>query len=235
MKVSKKKITRFIQQFSKKYFFSSFYKLVLFLRTFSKFKKIIKSKKQYIKFSETKNIINNYEYKVTSQNNEDGIISYVFKKIPNNKTFIELGFSFYEFNSLNLIRHGWNGTLIDFDSEEAISLKMNLLFYFPKLDIKIINTKILKENINLLISNELNKGIDFFSIDIDGNDYWILKELDLSNVKLICVEYNHWLGHKNMIMKYDENFIFKDDGIFGASLIAYTSLLKKKKFLFNCN
>lgn len=230
MKVSKKKIVRIIQSLTQKYFFNSFYKLVIFFRSFKNFQKKINAKKSFIKFSKTKDLINDYEYKVTSQNNEDGIISHIFNKIPNNKTFIELGFSFSEFNSLNLIRKKWEGKLIDYNIEEVVSLKMNLFFFFRNSKINIVNAKIFKENINDLIGNDLKTEIDFFSIDIDGNDYWILKQIDISNIKLICLEYNHWLGQKNIVMKYDKNFVFKDDGIFGASLLAYTALLKKKNF-----
>ena len=73
--------------------------------------------------------INQYEYKITSQNNEDGIIEYIFKKIPNNKYFVEIGFDLHEFNSLNLIKNNWNGLLIDANKEECIALQ-TLLKYF---------------------------------------------------------------------------------------------------------
>ena len=49
---------------------------------------------------------NYFEYRVTSQNNEDGIIEHIFSNIPNNKFFVELGFHFFECNSLNLIKNG---------------------------------------------------------------------------------------------------------------------------------
>ena len=231
MKKSKKYITRIIGFFLKKFSPKSVYSFFLFLRTFKKFKKSINSNKEYTKFSSKLTKINNYEYKITSQNNEDGIIDYIFKIIPNNKYFIEIGFGYYEFNSLNLIKNGWCGKLIDINEDESLALKKNLNFFFPNSKIDIINTKITKKNVNEIISKENIDEIDFFSLDTDGNDYWILKNLDTSKVKVMCCEYNHWLGkEKKITIRYNENFVFKDDGIWGVSLPALTELMKTKNF-----
>lgn len=230
MKVSKKKIVRIFQSISYKIFPNSIFKLILFLRTFKKFKKQINNQKKIEKFSDTKSLINNYEYKITSQNNEDGIIDYIFSKIPNNKYFVEIGFEYYECNTLNLIKKGWAGKLIDFNHEEVSALSSNLFFYYPKSKIQVICKKITKGNINQIINSE-KKEIDFFSLDIDGNDYWVLKNLNLDKINVICVEYNHWFGaEKKITMKYNEDSKFTDDGIFGASLLALTELLNDKGF-----
>ena len=37
-------------------------------------------------------------------------------------------------------------------------------------------------------------GIDVISLDIDGNDYWVLKALDLSGVSIVVCEYNPIYG-----------------------------------------
>jgi len=96
-------------------------------RTSKNFKRKINAEKQLKKFSDNLEAINEYEYKITSQNNEDGIIDYIFSKIPNKKYFIEIGFGYYEFNSLNLIKKGWQGKLIDINTEESIALRSNLI------------------------------------------------------------------------------------------------------------
>lgn len=230
MKKSKKKINNFLHSFFKKYFFYSLFKYFIFFRTFRVFKKKINVKKQELKFSKNLTKINNYEYKITSQNNEDGIIEFIFNKIANNKYFVEIGFGFYEFNSLNLIKKGWKGKLVDFNYEEVFALKSNLSFYFPNSEVDIICKKITKNNINQIV-NTSDDYIDFFSLDIDGNDYWVLKELNLEKVKVVCCEYNHWFGpNKKIVLKYNENFNFIDNGIFGASLLAINELMKKKGF-----
>ena len=232
MKNSKKNYIRWVQAFLKRISPRFLYPFFLLLRTFKNFKKKTIIKKQYIKFSNNLNKINENEFKITSQNNEDGIIDYIFRTIPNNKYFVEIGFGYYEFNSLNLIKNNWQGKLIDFNIEEYLALKTNIGFYYPKSKIKLINSKVDIDNINdLVFFNDINKEIDFFSIDIDGNDYWVLNSMKLFNIKIICCEYNHWLGsEKKISMKYDPNFNFVDNGIFGASLLAYTEMLSKKGF-----
>ena len=233
MKKSKKKITKILQFFLKKFFTNSLFPYFLLLRTSKNFKRKINSNRQTIKFSNNLEEINKYEYKITSQNNEDGIIDYIFKRIPNNKYFVEIGFGYYECNSLNLIKNGWQGKLIDIDFDETVALRSNLNKHFPNSKIQILNAKVTKENINKLILNDVsNKKIDFFSIDIDSNDYWILKCMDLSSINVLCCEYNSWLGKdKKLTIPYDENFKFKDNGIWGTSLLALNDLLNSKGFL----
>ncbi len=232
MKKSKKLITRCLQTFLKKFFKNTLYQKYVFLKTKRKFKKKINEQTSYEKFSSNLDKINLHEYKKTSQNNEDGIIEYIFKKVPNNKYFIEIGFGYYEFNSLNLIKQNWSGKLVDINEEEVIALKQNLDYFFPKHSIKILNKKVSKNNIKeILKTNNPKQEIDFFSLDVDSNDYWLLKELNLENVKVICCEYNHWLGNKEKLtIKYDENFKFQDNGIWGASLLSISELLNKKGF-----
>tara|TARA_Y100001970_G_scaffold287799_1_gene413350 strand:+ start:578 stop:1459 length:882 start_codon:yes stop_codon:yes gene_type:complete len=232
MKKSKSLFTRICQSFLKKFFPKTLFPYFLLLRTSKNFKKKINSEKQLKKFSSILDKINEYEYKITSQNNEDGIIEFIFSKIPNNKYFVEIGFEYYEFNSLNLIKKGWEGKLIDTSLEDSLALEKNLNRNFPNSKVRIFTTKVDKKNINdLVIEENSNKKIDFFSLDIDSYDYWILETVDLSRVSVLCCEYNHWLGgEKKLTIPYDENFKFLDDGIWGASITALVDLLKKKGF-----
>ena len=232
MKQSKKTIVRLLQKILINKGHSYLLKIFFFLRSFKKFKRSINTQKNFSIFSKQNlNEINNFEYKITSQNNEDGIIDYIFTKIPNNKYFCEIGFSYYEFNSLNLIKNGWSGKLIDANKNDALALETNLSFFFPKARIEILNNFVTKDNINDLVYGTQKKNIiDFFSIDIDGNDYWVIKNLVLENINVICVEYNHWLGKNKKTIKYNLDHKFLDDGIFGASLSAMNDLLNSKGF-----
>ena len=67
--------------FGKKYLPDYIYSLMLFIRTFKKFKREVTKEKSDIKFSKKLDRINDFEFKITSQNNEDGIINYIFSKI----------------------------------------------------------------------------------------------------------------------------------------------------------
>ncbi len=195
MKQSKKLFVRLFLSFSKKFLPKNLFSLILFFRSKKKFQREISKEKSYKKFSENLDDINQHEYKLTSQNNEDGIIEYIFTKIPSNNYFVEIGFDLFEFNSLNLIQKGWKGKLIECNLDECLALKVLLKRFFSNSSIKVLNEKIIKENVNSIIfGDNKNKKIDFFSIDIDGNDYWVLKELDLENINVVCCEYNHWIG-----------------------------------------
>ena len=232
MKESKKPVVRFFHAFLSKYFPNSIYIFYIFIRSIRVFKKKTLRKKIFTKFSTNLSKINENEFKITSQNNEDGIIEYIFETISNNKHFVEIGFEFHEFNSLNLIKKNWGGRLIDFNTDEVLALKSSLFFYHRDANVDILNERITTDNINeLVFYKNYTKEIDFFSLDIDGNDYWVLKAMDVSRIKIICCEYNHWLGSNlKLSMKYNPNFNFVDNGIFGASLLAYTEMLSKKGF-----
>jgi len=232
MKPSKKKSVKFILKFAKKYLPLKIYSIILYIRHFKKFKKVLNKTKTNKKFSNNLDNINKYEYKATSQNNEDGIIEHIFSKIPNNKFFIELGFDFYEFNSLNLIKNGWNGLLIEGNFDECLITNICIKKYFPKAVVKVINERIYKNNLNNIISKNIeNQEIDFFSIDLDGNDYWVLNNLNFEKIKVVCLEYNKFMGNNvKKVMPYNPNHVFKGDGYFGLSLCAAVELMNSKGF-----
>ena len=78
-------------------------------------------------------------------------------------------------------------------------------------------------------------SIDFLSIDIDGNDYWILKEINNFEPDIIICEYNAVFGNKDEItVQYKNNFdrtkFHYSNLAFGASLPAFINLLKKKNY-----
>ena len=92
--------------FYKFIFPENLYIFILYILCRNKFKSKINSIKDKTPRSENLDEINKFEYKITSQNNEDGIIDYLVNNIshPDN-TFCEIGIDFYEFNSLNLIKN----------------------------------------------------------------------------------------------------------------------------------
>ena len=206
------------------------YDFLVFQEKKKKFQKSLNRKKNLIDFK-CKNLdkINSYEYNVSSQNNEDGIIEYIFSLVPNDKFFFEIGFEYNQSNTLNLIKNKWNGTLVDANKETCDLTKDLLKIYFKNSKINIINKYVNKKNISELVQNI---NIDFFSIDIDGVDYWVLKNINLNNIKVVCLEYNPFLGNECITIPYSENFKKDNDQYFGASLDAYCDLLKSKQFEF---
>jgi hypothetical protein len=180
------------------------------------------------------NEINNYEYKKTSQNNEDGIIEFIFSKIGLKKiNFVEIGFDFYQNNSLNFLGKVNKGLFIDGSEDKVIKLKSIITLLYPFNNIGVIKKFIDKENLNSIIDDHFHNDeeIDFFSIDVDGNDYYLLENLEV-RPKVICIEYNFWYGpNVKCSVPYDKNFIWEAGSTYsGASLNSLCELAKRKGY-----
>ncbi|MEY3808926.1 MAG: hypothetical protein RL306_108, partial [Pseudomonadota bacterium] len=145
--------------------------------------------------------------------------------------FIEIGFDFFENNSLNLFKKSNRGLMIDGSFEKCFLLKYIIKIFYPFKNIKVVNSLVYKENINDLINTHFsNHEIDFLSIDVDGIDYYLLEKINIKP-KLICIEYNHWFGSdQSVTIPYDKNFIWNRDYYSGASLLALTKLAKNKNY-----
>ena len=191
-------------------------------------------KKTFKKYSNNLDNINNYEFKKTSQNNEDGIIEHIFDKIHLKKiNFIEIGFDYYENNSLNFLSKTNKGLFIDGSSEKVFKLKciLNLIYPFKKIDV--VSECIDKENLNSVIEKHFEKKeqeVDFLSIDVDGNDYYLFETLKIKP-KIVCIEYNFWFGpNAKCSIPYNKNFSWDGSIYSGASLSSLCSLAKKKGY-----
>ena len=210
------------------------YKIIISLFALLKFLNKKYKKKSYIKFSENLNDINKYEFKKTSQNNEDGIIEFIFNKIGLKKiNFVEIGFDFYQNNSLNFLNKVKKGLYIDGSEEKVIKLKSIIALLYPFRNINVVKKFIDKDNLNLIIDNHFHNDeeIDFFSIDVDGNDYYLFEDLEV-RPKVICIEYNFSFGpNMKCSVPYDKNFTWEiGSSYFGASLNALCQLANRKGY-----
>jgi hypothetical protein len=210
------------------------YKIIISIFSLLKFLNKKFKKKSYIKFSDNLNDINNYEYKKTSQNNEDGIIEFIFSKIGLKKiNFVEIGFDFYQNNSLNFLGRVNKGLFIDSSETKVIKLKSIIALLYPFKNINVVKKFIDKDNLNSIIDDHflIDEEIDFFSIDVDGNDYYLFENLNV-RPKVICIEYNFWYGSDvKCSVPYDKNFIWEIGSTYsGASLNSLCELAKRKGY-----
>jgi hypothetical protein len=185
----------------------------------------------------------NSEFKVFSQNGEDGILQYLIGQIPDiPKSFIEFGVeSYLESNTRFLLMYSsWKGLVIDGSRSNIDFIKSQDIFW--RYDLTAVEKFITKENINSIFSDNGFKGeIGVLSIDIDGNDYWVWENITVVNPTIIIAEYNSCFGSERPIsVPYDSSF-FRTDAhfsnlYFGASLSALNYLAEKKGFsLIGCN
>lgn len=183
--------------------------------------------------------LNQVELKIFSQNGEDGIIDYLLESLSIQKPkFIEIGVGDYsEANTRYIFEtRSPKGLIIDCNDQLKKKVEKNIKLW--KGDLKIIEAFVNSKNILkiLSLSNFKNK-IDLFSLDIDGIDYWILKELPKNFSKIAVIEYNPYFGYKEPITvpniknfsrsKYHYSML-----CFGMSLKATVELMSKKNFAF---
>jgi len=165
--------------------------------------------------------LDSFGYKVYSQNDEDGIINEIFKRIgTTNKTFVEFGVQDgVESNGHFLLFNGWRGLWIDGSEEHIKKLKEYFSEPISTKQLTAINAFITVENINNLIEEVFNGEIDLLSIDIDGNDYWIWQAIKCIQPRVVVIEYNAKFPPPcEWIMEYDPNHIWDESDKYGASL-----------------
>lgn len=183
------------------------------------------------------------EFKVFSQWGDDGIIQWLVNnmEIPN-KTFIEFGVENYRESNTRflMMNNNWSGFVMD-GSETNIAEIVNSE-YFWKYELYAKSVFIDKENINNLLSFPgFDKDIGILHIDLDGNDYWIWKEIDIISPIILILEYNSVFGIDRAItIPYDKTFFrtkaHHSNLYFGASLNALYKLSLSKGYSFiGCN
>jgi hypothetical protein len=180
--------------------------------------------------------------KVYSQTDEDGIIEEIFSHIPNNKIFLEIGIQTgVECNSLYLLLKGWKGTWVEGSSKYCNTISKELNGSNFKNKLSVVNSFIDKDNI-VSIFKEAGlffgeNEIDFFSLDIDGNDFYIAQELFKNSIfpKVICVEYNAKFHppHKFKI-EYNKAHVWDKTDYMGCSLQDYTDLFESFNYTLIC-
>lgn len=178
--------------------------------------------------------------KVYSQTDEDGIIAEIFRRIgPAGKTFIEIGVeSGIECNTLWLLIQGWRGAWIEADDASVNKIRVSHAHWIDKQQLRLLHSRVTAENINaLLFESKLPEEVDFLSIDIDSNDYWVWKAIDRSRPRVICIEYNAtWPPPVALTIKYNPSSAWSRTNYFGASLSALSSLGEEKGYsLVGCN
>ena len=191
-----------------------------------------------------RNELRSREFKIHSQNGEDGVLLYILSKIGiKNRVSVNLGCGGYSSNTANLmINFGWGGLEID-GSDKSIQQTKQFLVDNIGHELKNIYFKqcwITKENINDIIEQTGITGeIDLLSIDIDGNDYWIWEGIDVIKPSVVIIEYNASFGlERSLSVKYDPQFDISNHPTrwyHGASLTALTKLGKRKGYsLIGC-
>lgn len=166
-----------------------------------------------------RNIRNVTIWKNHSQMGEESILEYIFNNIGETNRFcVEFGAwdGFHLSNVRNLIEKGWDSLLMDGDNRGNEEVKC-----------EIITT----DNINdLFEEHDVPQGLDLLSIDVDGNDYWIWKELNYEP-RVLLIEFNGTIGRGiSKTIKYNPDHVWGENDYYGASFEALKKLGQEKGY-----
>lgn len=172
-------------------------------------------------------------FKVYSQFDEDGIIETILKRIAGACTFIEIGCgNGLENNTHYLLLKGFSGVWIDGSKDNVEFIRRQLPSAFrPSSKLLVLEEMIDIDNTVGTIEQAClfigTKEPDFFSIDIDGNDVFVLeKALSACSPKVICVEYNSkFPPPMKLTIAYDPGHAWINDDYAGASLQKFCDML----------
>lgn len=169
------------------------------------------------------------EFKVFSQFGEDGIIQHLLAHVAiENEAFVEIGTGNYEESNTRFLlwNDNWRGVIVD--SAPAHEAHLDATEARWRHDIEPVTAFVDRDNINGLIRGAGVEGdIGLLSLDVDGNDYWILAAIDAVSPRILVLEYNSTFGPDAAIsIPYDPGFR-RDHAhwshlYWGASLAALT-------------
>jgi len=126
-------------------------------------------------------------------------------------------------NTYALFLNGWRGVGIEFDSRKFVKLA-RAYKYFP--EVYACRNRVTPDNIvPLLRSYEVPAGFSVLSLDIDGNDYWVLRSILAEfRPQLIVTEINEKIPPPiRFVVKYDPNFQLRHH-FFGYSMSVLSDL-----------
>jgi hypothetical protein len=183
------------------------------------------------------------EFRVFSQWGDDGIIQWLVNNLEfPHKTFIEFGVADYRESNTRflMMNNNWSGLVMD-GSESNVE-RITGSEYFWKFTLSAKAAFIDTDNINsLLSSSELDREVGILHIDLDGNDYWIWKEITVISPVVVILEYNSIFGiDRSITTPYDKKFsrtcAHYSNLYYGASLRALSQVSASKGYVFiGCN
>jgi hypothetical protein len=153
-----------------------------------------------------------WEFSGFSQNGEDGILDVLRKNLKvSNRYFIEIGAADGIENNSGwlLVAEKYNGMLIEGSPHLVERARRTVVGY--SIGAEIHNMFVTKESVRDLKAMAMHHDPDVFSLDIDGNDYYIAQAIFDAGFrpKIFAVEYNSVYGpERSMTIEYQPAFVF---------------------------
>jgi hypothetical protein len=174
-----------------------------------------------------------YKRNVYSETGEDGIIEVILAALGDlNNWCVEFGALDGKLlsNVRNLIDKGYSAVLIEGDKNRFRDLQHT---FRQNTKVVTINAFVGFDNNSgldfLLSQTGIPKDFDFCSIDIDGNDYYVWKAMEIYRPKLVCIEFNPTIPTECSFVQRADPSTNQ-----GASLLALVELGKEKGYELAC-
>lgn len=177
------------------------------------------------------------EFQVFSQFGEDGIIQFLVQRVPlERRVFVEFGVEDYTESNTRflLVNNSWRGLVIDGDSAHQRFLEASGLAWRTTIDA--VTAFVDRDNIDGLIRGAGIEGdIGLLSVDLDGNDLWVLEAIESVTPRILVTEYNSAFGPDHAVsVPYDPGFVRSDKHFshlyWGASLAALAAVADRKGY-----
>jgi hypothetical protein len=182
---------------------------------------------------EDKRRLERHGLKVYSQTDEDGIIQEIFKRIgAGGQAFVEFGVeNGLENNTLKLLLEGWQGLWMEGSARltAGIEAKFQDVIAAGRLHVRCAFVD--RDNVNSLIGEHVSGEIDLLSIDIDGNDIYVLEAITVVTPRVIVVEYNGKFPPPiSVAQQYNPSFRWSGTDYVGSSLAAVTKVAARRGY-----
>jgi len=178
--------------------------------------------------------------RIFSQFEEDGIALALLASLGDGpRVFVDIGAGdgVFASNCANLaINLGFHGLFID---GNAALVERGRAFYAEHPDTSLyppvfVNAKVTPATVNDVVASAGFTGeIDFLSIDIDGNDYWVWDALTVVAPRVVLIETHPELGHRSRVAPYAEDPVHVPGApahFLGASPAAMTALAARRGY-----
>jgi hypothetical protein len=173
-------------------------------------------------------------FKIYSQNDEDGLLEEIFRRIGvGDRRFVEFGVQTgFECNTAKLLVEGWQGLWIEASGQSVDHIRKHFAGFLVRGSLHLLEKTVTAENINDLLSQTGFIGdIDLLSIDIDFNDYWVWKAIEVARPRVVAIEYNASLRPPlSLVVPYAPTSSWNGGNYFGASLEALVRLARHKGY-----
>ncbi len=181
-----------------------------------------------------------WEFSGFSQSGEDGILDVLRGQLAtSNRYFVEIGSSDGLQNNTAwlVIAECYSGLMVEGDPALAKRAMRNIPAY--SIGSEVHNLFVTRETVPELKALAWFHDPDVFSLDIDGNDYYIaLALLDGGfRPKILAVEYNSVFGpERSVTVKYRDDFVFSKAHstqlYYGVSIAAWRKFLGGRGYRF---